>query len=108
MSSSGQSAIQSRYRRSTGTACSIGQNTAPAMTCGPSGCSRNRKSVTTPKLPPPPRRPQNRSAFSSTPARTNSPSAVTRSADSSESTVKPNFRMIQPIPPPSVRPASPV
>ena len=36
----------------------------PAKTSGSSGCARNVNDVTTPKLPPPPRRPQNRSACS--------------------------------------------
>ena len=61
-----------------------------------------------PKLPPPPRTPQKRSAFSSALAFTNSPSAVTRSTETSWSIVSPCLRMIQPMPPPSVSPATPV
>ena len=38
--------------------------TGPARTCGPTGLSRNSNSVTTPKFPPAPRTPQNRSLFS--------------------------------------------
>ena len=49
---------------------------------GRPGAARNSNSVTTPKLPPPPRSPQNRSAFSSALARTTLPSAVTTSAES--------------------------
>ena len=49
-----------------------------------------------------------RSAFSSALALTNSPSAVTRSTETSWSTDNPCLRMIQPIPPPSVSPATPV
>ena len=64
--------------------------------------------MTIPKLPPPPRTPQKRSAFSSALALTNSPSAVTRSTETSWSTDSPYLRMIQPIPPPSVSPATPV
>ena len=45
--------------------CAIGQNTGPAITCGPRGTQRNSNSVTIPKLPPPPRTPQKRSAFRS-------------------------------------------
>ena len=40
---------------------SAAQNTGPAMTVGPTGCSANRNELTTPKFPPPPRRAQNRS-----------------------------------------------
>ena len=36
----------------------------PPNTIGPSSCSRRWNAVTMPKLPPPPRSPQNRSAFS--------------------------------------------
>ena len=74
----------------------------------PSGTQRNSNSVTIPKLPPPPRTPQKRSAFSSALAVTNSPSAVTRSTDTRWSTESPYLRWIQPIPPPSVSPATPV
>ena len=65
----------------------------PETTCGPIGWSRNSNSVPIPKLPPPPRTPQKRSAFSSSLAFTNWPSAVTRSTESSASIVSPNFRM---------------
>ncbi len=61
-----------------------------------------------PKLPPPPRIAQNRSGFSSALARTSFPSAVTTSADRRLSAVSPYLRLIQPNPPPSVRPAIPV
>ena len=61
-----------------------------------------------PKLPPPPRIAQKRSGFSSSLAVTNSPSAVTTSAERRLSTVAPCFRISQPMPPPSVRPAMPV
>lgn len=54
---------------------------SPARTVGPSGCSRNSNPVTMPKSPPPPRRPQNRSACSCRPARTTRPSASTTSAE---------------------------
>ena len=78
------------------------------MTIGPTGCRRNSNSVTTPKLPPPPRRPQNRSGFSSALARTTLPSAVTTSAESRLSHVTPYIRSSQPLPLPSARPPTPV
>ena len=61
-----------------------------------------------PKLPPPPRRAQKRSLFSFSLAWTSPPSAVTTSAESRLSMVRPNLRVIQPKPPPSVKPATPV
>ena len=51
-----------------------------AETIGPTGCRRNSSDVAMPKLPPPPRRPQSSSGFSSSLARTSRPSAVTTSA----------------------------
>src|SRR5690606_24802929 len=63
--------------------------------------------VTTPKLPPPPRDAQNRSAFSYASARTSRPSAVTTSALSTLSAARPYSRPSQPIPPPSVNPVTP-
>ena len=81
---------------------------SPLSTFGPTGWSWNSKLVTTPKFPPPPRSPQKRSAFSVSLARTWRPSAVTTSAESRLSTVMPYFRLSQPKPPPSVRPATPV
>src|SRR4029453_11152758 len=58
----------------------------PPNTCGPTRWSRYSNEVTIPKLPPPPRRPQKRSAFSSALAVTTSPSAVTSWAESRLST----------------------
>ena len=49
---------------------------------GPTGCSWNSKLVTTPKLPLPPRRAQNRSSFSDALAVSTSPLLVTTSAES--------------------------
>src|SRR5215204_3440690 len=106
--SSGASATKSRRNRSTCGASSIGQASRPASTVGPSGCSWNSNEVTIPKLPPPPRRPQNSSGFSRSLATTNSPSAVTTSHDRRLSIVRPNFRMMLPMPPPRVSPATPV
>ena len=49
--------------------------------------------VTTPKLPPPPRSPQNRSGFSSSLARTSRASAVTTSIPTTLSDVQPQRRV---------------
>ena len=67
-----------------------------------------RRRSTTPKLPPPPRIAQKRSGFSSALARRRLPSAVTTSAAIRLSMVMPNLRLVQPKPPPRVRPAMPV
>ena len=64
--------------------------------------------MTTPKLPPPPRSPQNSSGFSSADVLTTRPSAVTTSAPIRLSQVKPSFRSSQPLPLPRARPAMPV
>src|SRR5204863_522167 len=61
-----------------------------------------------PKLPPPPLRPQKRSAFSLAFAVKRRPSAVTTSAETRLSTVRPCLLESQPRPPPKVRPAMPV
>ena len=61
-----------------------------------------------PKLPPPPRTAQNKSAFSSAFATTKLPSANTMSTDNRLSMVSPHFRDRWPIPPPRVSPATPV
>ena len=75
---------------------------------GPTSCSRYSNDVTMPKLPLPPRSPQKRSGFSSALAVTRSPAAVTTSADSRLSAVRPHLRSSQPLPLPSVSPAIPV
>ena len=61
---------------STSAACSSGWNIA-RIGSSVSSWARNSNSVTTPKLPPPPRSAQNRSACSSCVARTIRPSART-------------------------------
>ena len=61
-----------------------------------------------PKLPPPPRRPKYRSGCSSAVARIVSPSAVTTVYDTTLSQAMPNCRASQPMPPPSVKPPTPV
>ena len=58
----------------------------------PIAWQRKVKEVTTPKLPPPPRSAQNRSACELSLAVTNEPSARTTSAESRLSTVSPNRR----------------
>ena len=78
------------------------------MTSSDSSCRANSNSVTTPKLPPPPRSAQNRSAYWSADVRRILPSAVTTSADSRLSTVRPKRRISRPTPPPRVRPPTPV
>ena len=85
----------------------MGWATRPLVT-GPTGCSRYSNHETTPKFPPPPRSPQNRSRSSSALARTTSPAAVTTSAAIRLSAASPCLPMSQPSPPPSVRPAMPV
>ena len=82
------------------------QKNSPAFTIGPTGCSWNSNSVTTPKLPPPPRSAQCRSAFSV--GRRVHDAAVgghDRRADTRLSQLRPCLRDSQPMPPPSVSPA---
>src|SRR6266540_1658664 len=73
-----------------------------------SGCSRYSNQVATPKLPPPPRSPQNRSGSVSPVTVSTSPAAVTNSTDSKLSTARPYMPFSHPSPPPSVSPAMPV
>ena len=73
-----------------------------------SGWRRNSSRVATPKLPPPPRSPQSSSGFSSSLARTTSPAGVTSSAATRLSQVSPYCAVRWPIPPPRVRPVTPV
>ena len=54
----------SRAVRSACAARSCSTNRSPNCTIGPTWCSRNSNSVTTPKFPPPPRSAQNRSGCS--------------------------------------------
>ena len=63
VTSSGAPAMKSRYRRSTRGASAIGWNAAAKATVGPTSYRRKVNDVTTPKLPPPPRMVQNRSAL---------------------------------------------
>src|SRR5262245_7515525 len=86
----------------------IGYIENTAATAGPTGCKVNSKEVTTPKFPPPPRSAQNRSAFSLLLAVRTAPSAVTTSAEMRLSQLRPYLFRSQPIPPPNVRPDTPV
>ena len=62
---------------------------------GRQGWRANSREVTIPKLPPPPLRPQKRSAFSKALTLSNSPSAVTTSASRTLSALKPYLRPSQ-------------
>src|SRR6185312_13763442 len=111
LSSSGSDGSSSRYQRMTAAVSAKSYRTGPPTTdpCSPMSWQRKVNDVTTPKLPPPPRSAQNRSLCSlSALAVTNDPSASTTSADSRLSTVRPKRRDRYPMPPPSVRPATPV
>src|SRR5262249_60879874 len=98
-----------RWRREGGPSWGGGEgySALPAST-GPTGWSWYSKEVTTPKLPPPPRRPQKRSGCSLALAWRNWPSAVTISAARRVSQARPYLPASQPRPPPSGRPAMPV
>jgi hypothetical protein len=106
--SSGASSMKSRQNFISSAARSAGCITIPPRTIGPTGCSRNVKLVTIPKLPLPPRRPQNRSGLSSADAVTTRPSAVTTSASIRLSQVNPSLRSSQPLPDPRTSPPTPV
>jgi hypothetical protein len=93
----------SRRRRISFSGVNPSANTTPV-----SRCKRTSNSVTTPKLPPPPRRAQNRSAFSSALARTTELSAVTSVKPSTLSQESPKRRVSHPVPPPRTSPAAPV
>ena len=84
----GAEGSHSRYAASSSSASSIAQKVGPPTTVS-SGCARNVNSVTTPKLPPPPRIAQKRSGFSSALAVTCVPSASTSFAESRLSIVSP-------------------
>src|ERR1041385_4421027 len=72
------------------------------------GCSLTSNSVTTPKLPPPPRRAQNRSALFVASAHSREPSAATSVNASTLSHESPHLRVSQPVPPPRTSPPAPV
>ncbi len=89
VSSRGALALKSRNASSTLRLSSARQAIAPPTISGPTENSRYSNDVTMPKLPLPPRRAQNRSAFSSADARTTRASAVTTSIDTTVSQVQP-------------------
>src|SRR5581483_4487579 len=100
--------LRSRHARTT-SAPLAGSNAArPPYTIGGSAPSLNSISVTTPKLPPAPLRPQSSSGFSFSEAVTSRPSAVTTSARTTLSAAKPYLRSSQPLPVPVVKPTTPV
>src|ERR1700733_1451472 len=105
--SSGASAMKSLQYSSSGRISPSGQSPS-ASTTELSGCSFNSNSVTTPKLPPPPRKAQNKSAFSFALARTTELSAVTRVNPATLSQDNPNLRVSHPVPPPRINPDAPV
>ena len=90
--SSGAVGRKSRYVRMTALASVASQKIGPAYTML-TGCAWNRKLVTTPKLPPPPRSAQNRSGCCVSLAVTTLPSASTTSASSRLSIVRPCLRV---------------
>ncbi len=100
--------LRSRHSRTTSAPLAGSNAASPPYTIGGSAPSLNSISVTTPKLPPPPLRPQSSSWFSSSEAVTSWPSAVTTSARTMLSAAKPYFRSSQPLPVPVVKPTTPV
>jgi hypothetical protein len=78
--------------------------TTPPLTCLD---SLYVDAVTTPKLAPAPRRPQNRSGFDVADTLIRSPVAVTRSAETSASATRPNVPCRYPIPAPRAVPVYP-
>ena len=100
--------MTSRAWRRASAPCSRPQNRKPKCTIGPASCSANSNSVTIAKFPPPPRSAQKRSGFSLSDAVSRSPCAVTTRAETRLSIASPYFRLSHPIPPPRVRPPTPV
>ena len=105
--SSGASAMKSLQHSRSARISASGDNPS-ASTTDVSGWSFTSNSVTTPKLPPPPRKAQNKSGFSFELARTTEPSAVTRVNPSTLSHDNPNRRVSHPVPPPRISPEAPV
>lgn len=69
----------------------------PPWTEGPASTSWNSKAVTISEFPPPPRMAQNRSGFRSALTVSTSPPAVTTSAETRLSMVRPCLRICQPM-----------
>ena len=94
---SGACIMKSRQKRIILPVSFSSQNIGPPYTVL-TGCSRNKKEVTTPKLPPPPRSAQNRSGLVLSLAVTRLPSASTSSASRRLSIVNPYVRVMLPLP----------
>src|SRR6478752_555745 len=105
--SSGSSASHWSYSARTSPARSPRYSTNPPSTVD-TGCAVKVNEVTTPKLPPPPRTAQNRAGCWSSSEITVAPSAVTTSTCIKLSLLYPYRRDNQPIPPPRVKPPTPV
>src|SRR5271169_4098801 len=103
----GASAMKS-LQNSSRRRMSAPQHSPSASVTDVSGWSLTSNSVTTPKLPPPPRRAQNKSGFSRELQRATEPSAVTRVKVSTLSQDNPKRRVSHPVPPPSTNPEAPV
>ena len=110
VASRGASPLRSRQRRIAAAARppSSGKTSSAEIACPGSGCRANSNAVTTPKLPPPPRSAQSRSGCESASTCSTSPFAVTSSNETTLSHVSPCRRASQPMPPPRVRPPTPV
>src|SRR5258708_36010593 len=105
--SSGASAMKSLQHSRRGRMADSG-DIASANKTTVRECNFTSNSVTTPKLPPPPRKAQYSSGFSLELARAREPSAVTSVNPSTLSQDNPNFRVSHPVPPPKISPAAPV
>ena len=106
-SSRGWSPMKSRYQEKISSVRSIGHHIGPATTFV-TGTQLNENEVTTPKFPPPPRIAQKSSGSRSASTCTTEPSARTTVAETRWSIVSPYVRVRCPVPPPSVRPPTPV
>ncbi len=104
---SGRVSTKSRANRNISLPWSGRNRNSPSWRMGPTGWSWNSNSVTTPKLPPPPRMAQSRSGLSVSEACSTVPSAVTTSAPTRLSADSPASRDSQPNPPPRVETGDP-
>src|SRR5258708_21110371 len=105
--SSGASAMKSLQHSRRGRMADSG-DIPSASTTTVRGCNFTSNSLTTPKLPPPPRKAQYSSGFSLELARARELSAVTSVNPSTLSQDNPNFRVSHPVPPPKISPDAPV
>ena len=107
-SSSGSARIRSRASRSGSRASCGRQKNRPRLAIGSARAAANSKAVTTPKLPPPPRSAQNRSGFCCSEAVTTSTVRGDQLGRHEVVAAQAGPRVSQPMPPPSVSPATPV